>query len=229
MNYRDWNVTIGGIVAELPQASHIFREFGIDFCCGGHRILRTVMQEQGINEEVVYEALELAQKERGDSYRDQDFQSMTQKVLTTYIEDTHHSYLRRELPEIADLLGTILRVHGANHAELFEVYRIFGMLKVDLEQHLLKEETLLFPSMAVDEINRQKISDLANDIIGEHEAAGELLSQLRLKTNNYTIPKDGCSTYRKTYDKLEELEQDLHQHIHLENNILLKEYDVRKE
>jgi regulator of cell morphogenesis and NO signaling len=228
MNYMDKNVTIGGVVAELPEASRIFGEYGIDFCCGGHRNLDTVIKEQGINEEAIYQELEAAQKERSDSYKEGNFKTMEPAALTTYIEDTHHSYLREVLPQISELLGTILRVHGANHTELFEIYRLFGTLKADLEQHLLKEETMLFPSFADKDAHREQIGKLSEEIINEHEAAGEILGKLRSITHNYSIPEDVCNTFRKTYEMLEAMEIDLHQHIHLENNILLKDYDVRK-
>jgi regulator of cell morphogenesis and NO signaling len=227
MNLRDKNTTIGGVVAELPKASEIFHNFGIDFCCGGHRKLQDVMNEQGLNEDAVYMELEKAQLERENNYKDTSFAEMSPFVLTDYIEDTHHSYMRKVLPEISELLGTILRVHGKNHNELFEIYRLYGMLKTDLEQHLLKEETMLFPAFTEEEENRDEIGRLTLDIIKEHEAAGEILSELRRVTKDYSLPEDACGTYQRVYVMFEEMEKDLHQHIHLENNILLKEYDQR--
>jgi regulator of cell morphogenesis and NO signaling len=227
MDYKDKNVTIGKVVAELPKASRIFSEYGIDFCCGGHRKPYVVIREQGLNVEKIVQELEDAQKERIEGYREQDFTSMKPAALTNYIEDTHHSYLREAMPEITDLLGTILRVHGSNHTELFEVYKLFGTLKADLEQHLLKEETILFPALGEAD-NQEKISRLSREIIQEHEAAGEILAKLRNVTGNYSIPEGVCGTFVKTYEMLHEMEQDLHQHIHLENNILLKEYDDRQ-
>ena len=96
-----------------------------------------------------------------------------------------------------------------------------------MEQHLLKEETMLFPVLSSEDEEKEEIIKLSNIIIGEHVAAGEILSELRSITNDYTLPVDACGTYHKAYEMLEELEADLHQHIHLENNILLKEYDQR--
>ncbi len=227
MNYKDKNVTIGTVVADLPKASMIFSEYGIDFCCGGHRKLSVVIKEQKIDEVAIYNELEAAQKERSDSYQNGNPSSMQPTVLTSYIEDTHHSYMRVALPEISELLGTIVRVHGASHTELFDIYRLFGALKSDLEQHLLKEEMMLFPSFADEENNQERIAKLSKEIIGEHEAAGEILGKLRNITNDYRIPADVCGTYARTYQLLEEMEKDLHQHIHLENNILLRDYDLR--
>ncbi|MDF2942062.1 MAG: hypothetical protein K0S01_920 [Herbinix sp.] len=227
MNLLDKNTTIGGIVAELPKASQVFGEFGIDFCCGGHRKLYDVINEQGIDEKGIYEALQLAQQERSDSYKEHNFTDMSPSVLTDYIEDTHHSYTRHALTDITELLSTLIRVHGKNHKELFEIYRLFGALKTDLEQHLIKEETMLFPALAQMDGDQEEILGIATDIIKEHEAAGEVLVELRLVTKDYSLPEDACGTYNRAYEMLEELEKDLHQHIHLENNILLKEYDKR--
>jgi regulator of cell morphogenesis and NO signaling len=227
LNLKDKNITIGGIVAELPKASIIFYNYGIDFCCGGHRKLSDVVKEQGIDEALVVGELEIAQSERTKGYLNQNFTDMSVEVLTDYIEDTHHAYLRSVLPDIAELLGTILRVHGKNHRELFEVYRLYGSLKSDLEQHLLKEETLLFPAMEQADSSHAEILAYATDIIKEHEAAGKVLTDLRSVTNNYSLPQDACNTFRRAYEMLIKLEADLHQHIHLENNILLKEYDFR--
>jgi len=227
MNFMDKNITIGEIVANLPAASKIFTKYGIDFCCGGNRKLYAVIAEMAINHIDVYRDLEAAVKERKDNYDNLNFLDMKANVLSDYINDTHHSYLRKVLPEITDILATIVRVHGVNHPELFEVYKLFGILRSDLEQHLLKEETMLFPAFEVEDENQESIRKLSAVIISEHEAAGEILVKLRNITKDYMLPKDACASYEKAYILLEELEKDLHQHIHLENNILLKEYDER--
>ncbi|NLK99025.1 MAG: iron-sulfur cluster repair di-iron protein [Epulopiscium sp.] len=228
MNITDKNNTIGTIVAELPKAVQIFKEYGIDYCCGGHRLLTDVMKEQNIASDELYEKLQQADEERKNLYSSQgnNFKEMSPQVLSAYIEDTHHGYLRKTLPEIAELLSIVLRAHGKNHKELFEVYRLYGQLKADLEQHLLKEETLVFPIVGEEEELNQ-IKELTHEIITEHEAAGEVLRELRRITKDYQLPADACETFAKTYKNLEELEQDLHQHIHLENNILLVQYSER--
>lgn len=228
MNLRDTNVTIGSVVAALPQAKIIFREYGIDYCCGGNRLLKDVIHQQNLSEAVVMNKLEQAQHDRQEQYKaTNDFTAMTANVLTDYIEDKHHSYMREVLPIGSELLGTILRVHGKNHPELFEVYRLFGTLRTDLEQHLLKEETMLFPALSQPDSEHNEIVRLTTDIIHEHVAAGAILEELRKVTKDYTLPEDACGTYVKAYEMLKNIEEDLHQHIHLENNILLKDFDLR--
>lgn len=229
MNLLDKNISIGQVVTAVPKAAQIFQEFGIDYCCGGHRPLIEVVVNQKINKSELFECLDQAIADRQSEYEvyNNYFDKMSPAVLSTYIEDTHHSYLRRELPEIADLLSTIVRVHGRNHRELYEVNQLFGRLKTELEQHLLKEETLLFPILDTTKDNMEEIKSLTSEIITEHEAAGEILRSLREVSGDYTLPEDACNTFMKAYSSLVELEQDLHQHIHLENNILLKSYSDR--
>ncbi len=227
MNFREENVTIGAIVAGLPEAAAIFKEAGIDYCCGGNRKLAEVMQEQGLDGNGIYAKLEQALEERKAGYQNNDFTSMEPKALSTYIEDTHHAYMWRALPDIAEILEVVLRAHGRNHQELFQVYRLFGSLKTELEQHLMKEETMLFPVFSDEFSQKEERLSLAKEIISEHVAAGEILGELRKVTKDYTLPADACGTFQRAYEMLEEMEQDLHQHIHLENNILLKEYDDR--
>lgn len=229
MNIKDKNNTIGTVVAELPKATEIFKEYSIDYCCGGHRLLADVLNEKNIPTEEIYSKLQQLAEQRKNSYSGQDnnFIEMSKEVLSAYIEDIHHSYLREALPEIAELLSSVLRAHGKNHKELFEVYRLFGQLKADLEQHLLKEETLVFPIVGEADSKLKEIKELTSEIITEHEAAGDILRELRSITKDYQLPEDACVTFAKAYEKLEEMEQDLHQHIHLENNILFVQYSDR--
>lgn len=227
INVMDKQISIGEIVAGLPEAAAIFKKAGIDYCCGGNRKLAEVILEQGIDEESLYSQLKKASADRAARYQGNDFLSMEPGALSNYIEDTHHAYMWKVLPEITEILEVVLRAHGRNHQELFQVYRLFGSLKTELEQHLLKEETMLFPVISEEASSREEKLRLSKEIIDEHIAAGEILSELRRVTGDYAIPADACPTFIKAYEMLEEMEQDLHQHIHLENNILLKEYDSR--
>lgn len=227
MNLRDKQITVGKVVTILPESKEIFKKVGIDFCCGGHRFLTSAIDEGDLDAEFIYSQLEKLYEER-----DKEVKAATDKIdedphrLTVLIEHKHYGYLREVLPRVLDLLSTLVRVHGPQHRELFQVYQLFGRLKTELEQHLLKEEMFLFPELTKGE-NQVKIKELSHEIIKEHESAGEILKSLREITKDYTVPSDGCETYYKTFSLLEDIESDLHEHIHLENNILLKEYDYR--
>lgn len=218
---------VGDIVAKMPRASEIFREYRIDFCCSGNRPLGEAIKEQNLDEKQIIDKLEsmrvITFKELGVI----DYMSLTPIALIEYIESSHHVYLRETLPNIMALLTKIMEVHGLNHNELYEVHRLFNTLKTELEQHIAKEEQILFKAIRTygynkNEENLKAVVDLLADIEEEHEGAGDLLKAIRKATNDYLLPKDACRTYVATYNQLEALEEDTFQHVHLENNILFK-------
>lgn len=234
MNKLNFNASqsIGDIVAILPKASEVFRKYHIDFCCGGNRPLSEAIAEQNLNESEILQKLEEAYEVAGKHINgtDTDFTKISRSELIDYIVNTHHVFVKKILPELSEYTTKILRVHGLNHEELSTVHKLFHNLKTELDQHLIKEEELLFP--LIKEYDRSpssellsKISEVMKGTEDEHEAAGDILKELRRLTDNFTTPQDACNTFRLTYDKLQELEADLFQHIHLENNILFKQLD----
>lgn len=223
--------TLGEIVAAQPEASAVFKRYNIDFCCGGNRPLAEAIKEQGLSEEELLKALEEAGRKAKEQVSKEDFRDMASSRLIEYIVGTHHSFLRRVLPETGELAEKILRAHGARHQELFRVHRLFNSLRTELEEHLIKEEELLFP--LINEYEAKPSQKLLQDIRrvmqeteDEHEGAGGILKELRDITAQYTVPEDGCATYGLTYSKLSEIESDLFIHIHLENNILFKRFHI---
>lgn len=217
---------VGEIVAKFPGAAELFKHYKIDFCCGGDRQLSVVAKEQGIDVQLLLSQLnKLFLAAKAEMQSNVDWSTAPLDKLISHIINTHHSYLQRELPAISELLGKILRVHGASHPELAKVHRLFHLLKIDLEQHLIAEETALFPQIIEYLANSTKarldiIKTLIQTIESEHDQAGDILKQLNSLTDYYAIPADACESFRLAYLKLRELESDLFQHIHLENNIL---------
>lgn len=219
--------SIGDIVAILPKASEVFKEYNIDFCCGGNRPLSEAVTKQNLNEKEILEKLEGAYLEAKRTEKRVDFRQMKSSELIDYIVSTHHTFMKKALPEISGLTEKILRVHGTNHSELFQVHKLFNNLKTELEQHLIKEEELLFPlikeyDLKPEKVQLDRVKQVIKETEDEHEGAGDVLKQLRRITQNYMVPKDGCTTFGLTYIKLQEVEADLFEHIHLENNILFK-------
>lgn len=229
MNLRDKELTVGKVVTLLPESKGIFKKVGIDFCCGGHKPLIIAIEEGNLDADFIYSQLETVYQVKSEEARSviNNVAEEDPNGLTVLIEHKHHGYLREVLPLGLELLSTLVRVHGSQHRELFQIYQLFGRLKTDLEQHLLKEEMFLFPELVKGD-DQNRIIELSHEIIDEHEEAGEILKSLREITNDYTVPSDGCETYHKAFSLLEDIETDLHDHIHLENNILLKEYDHRR-
>ncbi|WP_378954337.1 iron-sulfur cluster repair di-iron protein [Pelosinus sp. sgz500959] len=219
---------VGQIVAEFPQAAEIFKEHRIDFCCGGDKTLTAAVKELNLNENNILDKLNQAYATMENQHNDigeVDWREESLTHLVDHIINTHHLYLQREMPQISEYVTKILRVHGVAHSELRKVHKLFHLLKLELEQHLIKEEEILFPLIKQYEKMStiqmlEKIRTVTNDIESEHELAGDIIKELRKITNQYALPADACASFRVAYQKLEEMESDLFQHIHLENNIL---------
>lgn len=218
--------TIGDIVTQFPQTSSVFKDYRIDFCCNGNRPLIDAIQEKQLNEAEVLAKLNdiLADIEHkhGEVV---NWEHAAYSELIDHIVNDHHAYLHTNLPEISAYVTKILRVHGANHDELAQVHKLFHSLKMEMELHMVKEEQDLFP--LIKDYDQQpataKLEKIVSKIDGfeeEHDVAGDLVKKLREVTSDFALPEDACRTYAFTYQKLEEMESDLFQHIHLENNIL---------
>jgi regulator of cell morphogenesis and NO signaling len=222
--------TVGEIAAELPNATREFEKLGIDYCCGGSRTLGEACTAANIS---VDEALVRLQKGLAatQSSEGTDWQQQMLGDLIRHITGTHHVFVREESPRIEALTAKVVGVHGKNHAELLQVQEIFSALAQELRVHLMKEEQVLFPYVV-----RMEESVLAGEpappamfgtvvnpvrmMMQEHDGAGDALRSLRSVTRDYTLPEDACISYRTLYQALQGFEADLHQHIHLENNIL---------
>lgn len=218
---------LGEIVSIFPGASEIFNKYKIDFCCGGHDTLEEALQEKTYNSEGILQELnhEYQQFIKSNSeYR--DWRVEKPSILIRHILQTHHEYTKRELNEISPLLFKILKVHYKHHSEeLVKVHKYFGALKTELEQHLVKEEELLFPLIESYEKTTQdsilsQIHQVIKDTEAEHDAAGDILKALEKVTRDFCAPEDACTTFKLVYAKLHGLEKDLFTHIYLENSVL---------
>jgi len=219
--------TVRDLASTNPGAARIFESFGIDYCCGGERSLAQACSAAKVSVQEVVDALDKPQSKEGD----RDWQAASLAELSSHIVEKHHAYVRREIPRLIALIAKVAKVHGQNHAELEKVEASFRALAEELSMHLLKEERMLFLYIVQLENAAKSGGRPAPTIFGtvqnpvrmmmmEHDSAGELLHQMRELTNGYMAPEDGCMSYRMLYQALPEFEADLHQHIHLENNIL---------
>ena len=227
MNTFNSNQKIGEIVSKFPNAADIFKEYKIDFCCGGDRPLITAINEQGVNEAEILDKINASyEKLKNNIYtNNRNWVDAPFDELVDHIVNVHHGYLYENLPKISELTTKILRVHGEHHPELSKVHKLFHTVKMELEAHLIEEETVQYPAIkeylrSNSEADLDKAINIINQLQDEHTGAGDILKELRKVTNDFKAPSDGCNTYKLTYAKLEEMESDIFQHIHLENNIL---------
>ncbi|NFT07111.1 iron-sulfur cluster repair di-iron protein [Clostridium botulinum] len=227
MNKFNSNQKIGDIVTKFPKVADIFKEYKIDFCCGGDRTLITAIKEQGVNETELLERInDSYEKLKNNIYsKDRNWVEAPLDELIDQIVNVHHAYLYENLPKISELTTKILRVHGEKQPELSRVHKLFHTIKMELEAHLIEEETIQYPAINAylrsnSEADLDKAINIINQLQDEHIGAGNILKELREITNDYDLPSNACTTYRLTYFKLQEMESDIFKHIHLESNIL---------
>ena len=221
--------TIGAIVAHDYRTAEVFEKYGIDFCCGGKVALTTTCSEKGIDIAKLRHDLELCASKPVD--RSQNYAAWELPFLADYIVNTHHAYLKENTGSIAAYLHKIAEVHGAHHPEVVEIAAIFDKMAADLEHHLREEEESLFPAIrelstltkaasAPAAENVEALRKSLTTLTHEHDEIGAAIHLIRHLAKDYAIPADVCNTYLVTYNKLNEFEDDLHKHVHLENNIL---------
>lgn len=219
---------IGDIVAADFRTAAVFKKHGIDFCCKGGRTIEEACGPQKTDPEQIYHELETISENDGNSV---DFNSWPPDLLAEYIQKKHHHYVEEKTPVIQTFLDKLCDVHGERHPELFEIRALFNVSAGDLAAHMKKEELILFPFIrnmakaqaegtAIPQPFFGTVENPVNMMKHEHSVEGERLRKIAELTNGYNPPEDACNTYKVTFAMLQDFENDLHKHIHLENNIL---------
>ncbi|MEX2600243.1 MAG: iron-sulfur cluster repair di-iron protein [Balneolaceae bacterium] len=225
------DTSVGEIVARNYHAAGVFREAGLDFCCCGGISLKAACEKRNLDLNEMLERLEKIGK--SDTSGDENYIAWEPGHLIDHIESTHHRFVRTKTEEIGAYAAKVARVHGERHPENVEIYHRFMELSQELLQHLKSEEEIVFPlirevwkmRMSGEKVYREVIDELENQLAlmeEEHEGAGSEMAEIRKLSNTYTPPAEACATYRILYQNLAGFEQDLHKHVHLENNILFK-------
>lgn len=221
---KTWTVetSVGTIVADRPEAARVLELVGIDYCCGGHLPLKEAATAQRVDPVQLLNALmTVGVSTSGGAYR--DWQQADLGELIDHVVSTHHAWLRRELPPLAETTAMVLRVHGDAHSELAEVAATLERIRTAVIPHLDEEEQRLFPTLRklADGNASADIEEQLASMQTDHDALGEALHRLRELTNGFAEPADACASYREMLTGLSALERDMHQHVHLENNVLL--------
>lgn len=220
--------TVGNLVAADYRTASVFKSLNIDFCCKGNKTIKEVCERKGINLDVLIEKLMLATIKEENNI---NYQMWPIDLLADYIEKIHHRYVDDKVVEIVPYLEKVCQVHGQHHPELLEIKQLFLASAADLAMHMKKEELIIFPYIRkmvlaiysnniIDAPHFGTVKNPINMMMADHTAEGERFAKIEQLTNNYTPPAEACNTYKVTYALLKEFEDDLHMHIHLENNIL---------
>lgn len=226
MTTLNLNTPVGQWVARHPATSRVFEDSGIDYCCGGNKPLAEACADRQIDLQKLLARLEQATS-AATAVGDSNWLEAPLTALCDHIEQTHHAYLKTELPRLTAIVAKVVRVHGPSHPELAAVEQSLANLREELEPHMFKEEQILFPAIRRLEAAKSAPSfpfgTLANPIRMmefEHDNAGAALHKMRELTSDYRVPEGACNTYVAMLDGLHTLEEDMHQHVHKENNIL---------
>lgn len=216
---------LGDLVTTDVRRAKVMEGLGLDYCCGGQQTLGDASQAAGLDLEAVTQALTLADAEPGTAptpATPSDLATLGHEII-----DTHHAYLWEEMPRLKGLVDKIVQVHGANHAELAEVQRIYTEAIDELDGHLAREERFVFPAInrmertqAPVQAQGRPLQELLDELAAEHDVVGDMFARMGELTGGYETPADGCPTYHATLSGLQAMEHDLHMHIHKENNIL---------
>ncbi len=239
LNLKKEPLTIGELVTEDFRKAEVFSKYGLDFCCGGAKSLKEACKEKGIDEKEV--ATALTEVESKAKNRQQDFNSWDLDFLVDYILNIHHKYVKDSVIMLYDVSEKVANVHSENHPEVIRIAALFETIAKELDTHIQKEETILFPYIKKLAVAKRENTGMEPSPFGsvenpirtletEHVAVGGSMDEINRLSNGYATPEDACSSYRALYAKLDEFEQDLHRHIHLENNILFpKAIQLEKE
>jgi len=224
-------MTVGELAAENPAAARVFEKLGIDYCCGGGSTLEDACRAAGLSPDEVRDAVGMAAESAPATAPDRNWTSEPLAGLIAHIRNTHHRYTRGAIARLGPLFDKICAAQGENHPELAHMRQTFAGLAQELTVHLMKEEMVLFPYIVrLEEATVEKspvppapFGSVRNPVammMREHDGAGDALRGMRASSGGYAAPPDACASYRALYQALAEFEADLHQHIHLENNIL---------
>lgn len=222
------NKTVAEVVSENIRTADVFKKNGIDFCCGGKVNIREICDKKGVNYQKVKEEVLEIDKPKS---RMEDFNSWELDFLVDYITNVHHKYVLEANGLLEQYASKVAKVHGHYYTEIPEIYNLFKGIKDELTSHMRKEEMILFPyiknlvmakkaSLPIETPPFGTIQNPINMMHAEHDEAGEVIRRIAELSNNFTPPAEACNTFRALYSKLEEYQNDLFQHIHLENNIL---------
>lgn len=224
MNYSKENI-VGEVVATDFRTASVFKSHRIDFCCRGNRSIDDVCQTNGLNADSLVDELNNIAQLKDESTP--NFQTWDMDLLADYIEKKHHRYVEKRIPELKTYLNKIAKVHGERHPELLEIDDLFSASAYELLSHMQREETILFPYVRdlATQTNNEKphfgtVRNPINVMMQEHDNEGVRFRKIAELSDNYDPPNDACTTYKVAFEMLKEFEEDLHAHIHLENNIL---------
>ncbi len=227
---QDFTKTVSEIVRSDYRTADVFKKYGINYCCGGKIPLADACAAQNINGEALVE--DLTKATRTISLPNSlQYDQWRIDFLVDYIINIHHEYIRQTVPMLEATLLSFVGSHQKQFPELVRVQEVFQQLCQEIAAQTRQEEEVVFPyiNQLANAYNRREsygglfVKTLRKPLTSlgtEHHKIIPLLGQLRALTHHYVFPENACTNHRVVFHKLRELDNDLVQHKHLENNIL---------
>lgn len=220
---------VSEVALSSPGARRVLEDAGVDYCCGGGKSLQDACIHAGVTADEILERLRKNSKLAGPA--DAEWTNASLSDLARHIRERHHQYVRDSIPRVRALLAKVREKHAEKHGEIGEIEKLFGDLAREMTAHMQKEEQILFPYIEAMERSArsngfieppffQTVQNPIHAMMKEHDSAGDLVKRIRKASNDYKAPADACTSYQATYQELRQFEEDLHLHVHLENNIL---------
>ena len=227
----DTQRTVAEIALERPQSAAVFEKLGIDYCCGGRKPLAAACEAAGIDVNNVTNLLESAAGAAEPDTESGNWSDQSLAALISHIVEKHHAYCREECFRLEPLAAKVASKHGEHHPEVRQIHELFTSLRNELNMHMMKEEQVLFPYISAleDSVTRESapprapfgtVQNPVRMMVQEHDDAGQALKDIRELSRNFSAPEGACTSFKALYQGLQAFEADLHQHIHLENNLL---------
>lgn len=224
------NATLGDFVAMYPKTRKVFEKLGFDYCCGGKQDIKSAAKDKKVKIDDLISALEVAINENPEKIAEKIWINESLSDVVDHILSTHHTFMHKELPYISKLMNKVTMAHAEKHGDFLNLLNgVYQTFKDNLEEHLNMEETLLFPYIKELEASKKplkpiketaKFKKIIDLLSAEHDVAGDALLEMRALTSDYVLPLDACKSFEELYEHLQAIEDDLHEHVHLENTIL---------
>ena len=215
------------IVKEVPKTADVFRKKGIDFCCGGEIPLLEAAEEAKYDTQEIIDLVKETYDDNASDGGSLDVQYLSIPSLIDYIQNKYHKGLDEELKALSPYVTKVSKVHGDRHPHLIELKELFDRFKENMIEHTKDEDERVFPNIVkyvydTDAVDEETLNGMLQDLIDDHDGSGDVLKRMREITNGYELPVDACGTYTLVYARLEQLEKETFDHVHLENHILFE-------
>jgi regulator of cell morphogenesis and NO signaling len=232
--------TLADVVLYNFRAAEVFENMKLDFFCNGRQTIQEACQQKNLD---ISEVIEQVNKAiRKHAKENETFNIWDLDFIVFYITEKHHAYTKNALRRINDYCYRIADLYGNSQPELWNLHSSFRDIADIMQKHLVEEERNIFP--LIKKLFRNKLKSVSGsyadeqgpDILTfaiclteEQKQVTAAMEYIKHLTDDYYIPDYAGRTYKAAFEELKRFEKDIHQHFHIENNILFPKAIMLKE